>query len=395
MFIWKSSSTKKSRCIKTLICFAVMMTAAICAAVFCATDADAMFVEGTYVIASGDAEETERAVPVVNGKLLEIYGALADILFPNEAAGTYYAEDSIGYVDQIQGREYMWHITVDGKVVAAGEKESLCALLEEKLTEHADDSGTYAAFVQDVSVEMGFVPVDTESDIDAVKELLFGENGLLDVKVTKIEYELVDIPFDVTEQESDKHYDYQTGAVIIPGVLGELKRFTETVSVNGEMVSEKTEETILSQPSGGVVAIGTKQYSEASFGEYIWPTTGVITSHYGPREYRIGSSDHKGLDIAGFRGQSIRASDSGEVIFAGWQSGYGKLVKLQHDNGDITYYGHCTSLEVKKGQRVCQGEVIAKMGSTGVSSGPHLHFEIRVGGKEHVDPESRLPKEMY
>ena len=89
---------------------------------------------------------------------------------------------------------------------------------------------------------------------------------------------------------------------------------------------------------------------------------------------------HTGLDIAAPKGTSIKAAASGTVIHAGWKGSLGNLVIISHGNGVQTYYGHCSKLIAKVGQKVSQGQVIAKVGSTGNSTGNHLHFEVRKNG---------------
>ena len=116
------------------------------------------------------------------------------------------------------------------------------------------------------------------------------------------------------------------------------------------------------------------------------PVTGRITSRYGANE-SIRDHTHKGIDIAATRGTPILATASGKVTFAGWSSGYGYLVKIDHGNGVETYYGHCSKLYVSTGDTVEAGQEIAAVGSTGNSTGNHLHFEIRLNGNQ-VNPES-------
>ena len=126
------------------------------------------------------------------------------------------------------------------------------------------------------------------------------------------------------------------------------------------------------------------------FDGYMWPAKGTLTSGYGWRWGRM----HKGIDIAAPVGTPIMAAASGEVIFAGWNSGgYGNLVKLKHQDGSITFYAHNNRVLVSSGQKVRQGELIAEMGSTGRSTGPHLHFEIRPNGSTAIDPIARLPRD--
>ena len=111
----------------------------------------------------------------------------------------------------------------------------------------------------------------------------------------------------------------------------------------------------------------------------IRPVNGIITSRFGESS-RIRSSRHTGLDIANSTGTPIKAAASGTVTFAGRKGSYGNLLIISHGNGVQTYYGHCNSLKASVGQQVSQGQVIATIGNTGNSTGPHLHLEVRKDG---------------
>jgi murein DD-endopeptidase MepM/ murein hydrolase activator NlpD len=113
----------------------------------------------------------------------------------------------------------------------------------------------------------------------------------------------------------------------------------------------------------------------------VWPVDGPVTSGFGMRWGRM----HEGIDIAVPTGTAVRASASGTVIHSGWLGGYGNLVVIDHGNGLATAYAHNSSLLVSVGQGVTQGETVSLAGSTGNSSGPHVHFEVRVNGVA-VDP---------
>lgn len=117
----------------------------------------------------------------------------------------------------------------------------------------------------------------------------------------------------------------------------------------------------------------------------IHPVAGTITSRFGRR----GSGTHTGLDIATSSGTPIRAAAGGTVIHAGWKGSYGNLVIIQHTNSLQTYYAHCSRIYVNAGEHVNQGDVISAVGSTGNSTGPHLHLEIRVNGAPK-NPQSYL-----
>jgi len=133
---------------------------------------------------------------------------------------------------------------------------------------------------------------------------------------------------------------------------------------------------------------GDSSEETAPFNGYIWPAKGILTSHYGRRWGRL----HKGIDIAGPIGTPIFSAGPGVVDFAGWNlGGYGNLVEIRHPDGSLTRYAHNNRILVNKGQQVKQGQQIAEMGSTGYSTGPHLHFEVHPSGKGADNPISYLP----
>lgn len=133
-----------------------------------------------------------------------------------------------------------------------------------------------------------------------------------------------------------------------------------------------------------------ESYTQGS-GVMSWPCNGVITSPYGYRVHPIFGTTiyHSGMDIGVDYGTPIHAADSGTVIYSGWISGYGNAVIIDHGGGVQTLYGHNQSLNVSEGESVAKGSVIAYAGSTGNSTGPHCHFEVRVNG-EPADPMAYL-----
>jgi len=123
--------------------------------------------------------------------------------------------------------------------------------------------------------------------------------------------------------------------------------------------------------------------AHASTPGFIMPTEGPITSNYGMRWGRL----HKGIDIAAPTGAPIKASAAGRVSYAKWSSGgFGNLVEISHSDGSVTLYAHASKILVMEASRVQQGEVIALVGSTGRSTGPHLHFEIHIPAQGAVNP---------
>lgn len=147
-------------------------------------------------------------------------------------------------------------------------------------------------------------------------------------------------------------------------------------SMNGlelcENVLDVQEETPVTQ----VVLMGTKVNPKGkSSGSIEKPCVGVLTSRFGSR----GGRQHKGIDISGVENSDVKAADGGVVTYADWDdSGYGYVVKIEHPSGYTTLYAHCNKLYVSKGDKVNQGDVIAALGNTGRSTGPHVHFEVIV-----------------
>jgi len=118
-------------------------------------------------------------------------------------------------------------------------------------------------------------------------------------------------------------------------------------------------------------------------GDLAWPTSGQMSSPFGIRGY----SFHPGVDICNVVGTPIHAAKGGVVVSAGWMGAYGYAVDIDHGGGVVTRYGHCSRVLVAAGESVGPGQAIARMGSTGRSTGPHLHFEVRIHGRA-VNPSS-------
>ena len=175
-----------------------------------------------------------------------------------------------------------------------------------------------------------------------------------------------------------------------------LKQRRETLAIaaagSTTIDSSMLAENIITPLPNNVVTLDLSQFGGVPAANAnmpsIWPTTGVISSPYG---LRWGGSDfHPGVDIANDMGTPIVATADGVVEYAGWNSGgYGNMVDINHGNGIMTRYGHASQVVVSAGQAVSRGQVIAYMGSTGFSTGPHCHYEVHVNG-QRVNPISYL-----
>ena len=153
----------------------------------------------------------------------------------------------------------------------------------------------------------------------------------------------------------------------------ELKEFTDTATA----VAGLYKKTPTVKKNQKITTVKSVDYSKTSLGiTLVNPVAGTITSRFGRRSGGI----HTGLDIANSSGTPIKACASGTVIYSGYKGSYGRMLVIDHGNGIQTYYAHCSKLYVSTGTYVNQGQTIASVGSTGNSTGPHLHLEVRVNG---------------
>jgi murein DD-endopeptidase MepM/ murein hydrolase activator NlpD len=161
----------------------------------------------------------------------------------------------------------------------------------------------------------------------------------------------------------------------------------EEASLEG-LILERERELESQQRAAGIAGGG--DHSGAA-GMFSWPVTGTITSPFGWRSNPFGGAPefHQGLDIAAPTGTTVTAAAGGTVIMAQWYGGYGNYILIDHGGGYSTGYGHLSAIYVTTGQSVQRGQAIGAVGSTGQSTGPHLHFEVRIAGKP-VDPAPRL-----
>lgn len=161
------------------------------------------------------------------------------------------------------------------------------------------------------------------------------------------------------------------------------------IKENGkEVVREVIDQEIISEPISKIIVRGDKVKPSRGSGQFAWPAVGgKISSSYGKRWGRM----HEGIDISGVRDRTIKAADNGKVTTAGYHRGYGNYVIIDHDNGFQTLYAHLSSISVKEGDVVRKGEKIGVMGSTGRSTGVHLHFEVIKNGRK-VNPMNYLSR---
>lgn len=197
----------------------------------------------------------------------------------------------------------------------------------------------------------------------------------------EIEYDLK-VEYDETMYKNEKK-------VKTNGTPGKSRVVEKIIKHNGVEVDRQiVKEELISKPVDKLIVKGTKQRPlTIATGSFTTPTRGSISSRFGQRWGRM----HRGIDIAAKVGTPIKAADGGTVTYSGNRGSYGKLVEINHGNGYVTRYGHCSKIHVNNGQKVSKGQIVALVGNTGRTTGPHLHFEVIKNGV-HQNPSNYLSR---
>lgn len=240
---------------------------------------------------------------------------------------------------------------------------------------------------RDLSTRMDLWKKIVRQDYELVKNIVIQRKAMLESK-EKLEKEQKhqQMLVDVAEKREANILERRNRKQAIMDKLESERDSADRAYEESLAASREVENLIRQKMRGG------GSYSDVGPGGMSWPLIGEITSQYGWRVHPIwgDSRYHSGMDIAGDYGDEIRAAADGAVIHSGWISGYGYAVIIDHGGGVTSLYAHNEALNVGVGQHVDRGDVIAYCGSTGNSTGPHCHFEVRING-ELTDPESYLP----
>ena len=294
----------------------------------------------------------------------------------------------------------IYSVTLDGELIGYCSSKSKMQTRIDEYIEKGNGDNSNLAFVQVDSMpqyKMCLLKRNVETNDDEIYAKVTGDG------TAYYKY------FAVLEDSEEKVYvpDFATAEGIIEGLKEqdsdnidnltikekyetELKDFVSKEDAIASLYKEKIVEVksvkvastkaTTSSRSGSFSTSRNMSQSTISLGvSLIKPVNGRISSRFGANS-RVRSGSHTGLDIATSTGTPIKAAASGTVTFAGWKGSYGNLLVITHSNGVQTYYGHCSKLYVSSGQKISQGQTVAAVGSTGNSTGPHLHFEIRVNG---------------
>lgn len=308
----------------------------------------------TYEITAVNAGDTDTSAIAVYNKIITASGDLAD-----DAVGLFIDGDFIGAVIS---------------------DEQIQLMLNENLSEIASSKDVISAeYYNDIQYSRGIYPKDSVCSVD---ELYSAALDSLNVVLTTQSSEEQEIPYTVVYNETNEQYEgyerrTQSGENGIQTVTTQYKY------LDGELIDSEIVDTVITKEVvNEIITVGTKPIPDKGVGSGVlaWPTVNTrLESNFG---YRWGKL-HKGIDISfsGCYGTDIMAADGGVVTFAGYHTGgYGYCVVIDHGNGMQTRYAHCSAIYVSEGESVGKGQTIAAIGSSGNSSGAHLHFEVMING---------------
>ncbi len=292
--------------------------------------------------------------------IVEVNDFRGEFCIPQEASKTIRSNAEMAQVIQVKDGDNIWSIAKDNQL-SVEEIGSLNPQLDEEMRIYPGDELTITA-----------------------------ERPILDVMVVYECTVVEDVPF-TTEYISDSGLYESQREVISSGIVGKEERIYEILLENGIEIQRKTLDTkTITAPVASKVRIGTKKAVSRS-GSSFGIVSGRLTSSFGTRTHPVTGKKtfHKGIDIGASHGSSVYSYASGTVSFADWKSGYGNFVAINHGNGLVSRYGHLSAISVKVGQKVNVRQKIGAVGSTGVSTGPHLHFEVLLNG-DFKNPQNYL-----
>ncbi|MBR5236952.1 MAG: peptidoglycan DD-metalloendopeptidase family protein [Clostridia bacterium] len=349
--------------------------------------------------AFSNIDDVRERIKAACHDMLPAYGVYAEnqLLFalPNEQAALFvlesYKNSFLKEGDEVSA-EYCEEVTVAHRFVPKASLKTAdgaaARLAEGKVITHslsADENIYSVADKYGITIDdiLQTNPIDDLENVSLAELKIRTGEPLLSVKTVALKHIEEEIPFGTIEKKDPSSYEgniwvEQAGA---PGAraIDAYVTWVNGVETDRYIVSEH----ILSAAVDEIIFSGTKERpSPIGTGVLAVPTNGSLSSRFGSRWGR----SHTGIDFAASVGTDIYATDNGTVIYSEYNNGgYGYLIQIDHGNGIVTYYGHCSELLVPEGQVVAKGDLIARVGNTGRSTGPHLHFEVRKNG-EPVDP---------
>lgn len=327
-------------------------------------------------------EMTEAAVIMYNG---EFFAAVSTEDEAKSILDTYLSDKKME--NENMTAEFLNDVSVITmhvrKEIVKSKDQVYACLLAGKSVEHIVQPGEtiediakiYNTTAEAILIDNGLTKKD---DLGGKTLTIYTGEPIISVKTVEHINGEFEIPFETESYDDDELYRGKT-VVDIEGENG-LKYVESYITRVDDTITDEMviRNEILKNPVTQEQRVGTKEPPpQVGTGEFAMPTSGTLTSSFGARWGR----QHAGIDIGAAVGTPIYASDNGVVTEAQFKNnGYGNFISIDHDNGYVTYYAHCSEILVSAGDIVAKGDLIARVGSTGRSTGPHLHFEVRKDG---------------
>ncbi|MFA7637555.1 MAG: peptidoglycan DD-metalloendopeptidase family protein [Monoglobales bacterium] len=348
-----------------------------------------VYLNGEKVAIVEEKEDFLKAFETANEKIASLVGEGYEIINLPKFVFTVAPKTGLTLNDKIVDNVMMqsnaiskfYVINVDGQDIAFAKSEEAAKSYIDKAT--SIYSGENKQILNDVKIESRFEAIYYLTDEKLAVNLL---KNVLRVQTEKTSVYNADLMYGTIKNPTDELYVNEE-KVSSEGQKGVMEVTAKVTEVNGA-VSGTTiiSSQVINEPVNEVVMVGTMQHPSVGTGEFLQPYFGTITSRFGARWGR----KHTGTDICGDVGDPISATDNGIVVTAEYQkNGYGNIVIIDHQNGIQTWYAHLDSISVNVGDVVEKGKIIGKLGNTGYSTGPHLHFEVRENGIP-VNPSNYL-----
>ena len=298
------------------------------------------------------------------------------------------AESIISYSDDIVTATVL---KVEGEIVAAAKnKDAIKSSLNEYLLSYKQNNSVDNVEISnEFQIKKVYLLKSELENLSAVEDYLKSDDNALSVQAVSTVTVTEDIPFETIKSESSS-LTVGTQKIISSGVKGEKEVTYKVFSVNGKETKRTAiASKVIKNPISQKTVVGTKRVIAADKGgdaKMMWPVKRVERSYVS--SYVGDGRGHKGMDIVAPAGTPIYAATGGTVTYSGWDSsGYGYKIIIKHSDSYETLYAHCSALYVKKGDIVAKGETIGAVGTTGRSTGNHLHFEVRINGR-FTDPSA-------
>jgi len=348
------------------------------------TNEKAKSLEGSISVLDDEAETLQSRLSELNAQIDELDGRISEVVDKLELAQQRYStltEELLDIqADLVESTDSLTERAVER--YKAGPGAYVEGILSSQSFAELSDRYQYYETTAEIDSDLIDEIERLNAETDARREQVAEEKDRIADAKLQLEKDRADLAS--VQIEKQQMLDVQNAIIAEKEdvLRGQLTKKAELEDLDAQLQQDSQEiQALLSRPSGGG---GSPTYTG---GQFVWPANGPVTSPYGYRTHPIfgDSRLHTGVDIGAPYGSSVFAASGGQVVFAGTMSGYGNAIVVDHGGGVATTYNHLSGFSVSGGASVSRGQTIGSVGCTGYCTGPHLHFEVRIGGSP-VDP---------